>query len=65
MSDSINITILCSVFSRLQRLSIPLIDDTNTIIEKLIDHWEANPPENSPEVAHNTLPNSFPANNYL
>lgn len=47
MSDLINIPISPSVFTRLQRLAVPLVDDTSSVIEKLIDHWEANPPERS------------------
>ncbi|MHB9020587.1 MAG: hypothetical protein ACYC3A_01980 [Halothiobacillus sp.] len=44
MSDLINVPISSSVFTRLQRLAIPLVDDTSSVIEKLIGHWEANPP---------------------
>jgi len=65
MPDSISILILSSVFSRLQRLSIPLIDDPNTIIEKLLDHWESNPPENSSNIPHEMLPHRGPPNDYL
>lgn len=45
MSNLISVPISSSVFTRLQRLAVPLIDDTNSVIEKLIDHWEANPPD--------------------
>ena len=47
MSESISVPISSSVFTRLQRLAIPLVDDTSSVIEKLIDHWEASPPDNS------------------
>lgn len=54
MSDSINIPISVAVFARLQRLAIPLVDDTSSVIEKLVDHWETNPPKQS---APNNLAN--------
>lgn len=44
MSDQIDVPISSKVFARLQRLAVPLVDDTNSVIEKLIDHWEASPP---------------------
>lgn len=47
MSESISVPISSSVFARLQRLAVPLIDDTSSVIEKLIDHWEANLPAGS------------------
>jgi hypothetical protein len=47
MSDQIDVPISSKVFARLQRLAVPLVDDTNSVIEKLIDHWEANPPSAS------------------
>jgi len=57
MSESISVPISSSVFTRLQRLAIPLVDDTNSVIEKLIDHWEANPPDNRvPNVPPTTTP---------
>lgn len=42
MSDIINIPIPAAIFARLQHLAVPLVDDTISVIEKLIDHWEAN-----------------------
>lgn len=50
MSDLISISISSVVFARLQRLAVPLVDNTISVIEKLIDHWEANPPDNGPNV---------------
>ncbi|MHB1245805.1 MAG: hypothetical protein ACYCZH_05145 [Sulfuriferula sp.] len=47
MPESISVPISSSVFTRLQRLAIPLVDNTSSVIEKLIDHWEASPPDNS------------------
>lgn len=52
MSDLISVPISSSVFARLQRLAVPLVDDSSSVIEKLIDHWEANPPNSkAPNVA--------------
>lgn len=45
MSDLVSVPISPSVFARLQRLAVPLVDDTSSVIEKLIAHWEANPPD--------------------
>lgn len=47
MADTINVSISSSAFARLQRLAVPLVDDPSSIIEKLIDHWETNPPKNT------------------
>ena len=44
-SDSmVNIKINKKVFERLQSLAVPLVDDSDSIIERLIDHWTNNPP---------------------
>lgn len=56
MSGSINVPISSPVFTRLQRLAIPLVDDTNSVIERLIDHWEANPPISSAPNTSTTTP---------
>lgn len=42
MSDLVNVPISSFVFARLQRLAVPLVDDTSSVIEKLIDYWETN-----------------------
>ena len=34
-----------SVFAKLQKLATPLIDDPSAVIERLIEHWETNPPK--------------------
>lgn len=47
MSDLIDVPISSKVFARLQRLAVPLVDDTNSVIARLINHWEANPPNSS------------------
>jgi len=65
MADFINVPIISTVFTRLQRLAIPLVDDANSVIEKLIDHWESNPPENSNDVSQNKSPDDGQPNNYL
>jgi len=44
LTDLVSFSISSEVFARLQRLAVPLVDDTNSVIEKLIAHWEANPP---------------------
>ncbi len=65
MPDSINVPIFCSVFTRLQRLAIPLVDDTNSVIERLIDHWESNPPEKANDISQDKFPGDCQPNNYL
>ena len=42
--DTVQIPIERGVFEKLQSLAVPLIDDANTVIERLIAHWETNPP---------------------
>lgn len=51
MSESISVHISSSVFARLQQLAVPLVDDTNSVIARLIDHWEANLPNSKHVVA--------------
>ena len=55
MPDKIDVPISPEIFARLQRLAIPLVDDTNSVIEKLINHWEASPPNAK---ASTQLPNA-------
>ena len=45
MANSISISITSELFQRLQSLAVPLVDDTSSVIEKLIDHWESNRPD--------------------
>ncbi len=40
MSDNIQVSINSEVFKRLQEVATPLVDDTNTVIIKLLDFWE-------------------------
>ena len=44
MSDLISVPVSPRVFTRLQRMAVPLVDDSSAVIERLLDHWEANPP---------------------
>lgn len=39
--ETVQIGIRQAIFQRLQALSQPLIDDTSSVIERLIDHWDA------------------------
>jgi hypothetical protein len=40
MSEFIQMTIKKDVFERLQKLATPLVDDTSSVITKLIDSWD-------------------------
>lgn len=51
MSDQISIALPQDVFERLQRVAIPLVDNPSTVIERLLTHWEANPPDSKEEGA--------------
>lgn len=42
--QTVQIDVRQSVFQKLQKLAIPLVDDTSSVIERLIEHWENNPP---------------------
>ena len=46
MNDTgkISIQINSRLFHRLQSVAEPLIDDTDSVIEKLLSHWETSPP---------------------
>lgn len=44
MPASISIPVSADVFARLQRIAVPLVDDKSSVIVKLLDHWEQNPP---------------------
>jgi len=41
--ETIQIAVRQAVFQKLQKLAVPLVDDTNSVIERLIEHWEKNP----------------------
>jgi len=42
--STVNIELNEELFEQLQSLAIPLVDDLNTVISRLIEHWENNPP---------------------
>lgn len=52
MGNNIQVSIDSEVFERLQKVATPLVDDTNTVIIKLLDFWEQKekPPIKSPNV---------------
>lgn len=43
MSDLVTVAISKPVFERLQGLAAPLVDTTDTVIERLLDFWENRP----------------------
>lgn len=51
MSEQVQIHVRRDVFEKLKRLAEPLVDDTSTVIDRLIRHWEASPPKNARETA--------------
>ena len=56
MSEQVTVAISKPLFERLQRLAAPLVDTTDTVIERLLDFWETRPtkkaaPANSPSTA--------------
>lgn len=51
MTNSTTLTVSNEIFARLQALAIPLVDNPNSIIERLISHWESHPPVSSATVA--------------
>ncbi|MGB5441506.1 MAG: hypothetical protein WBN57_02590 [Gammaproteobacteria bacterium] len=42
--DTVTIEINRAVFRRLQALAEPLVDNTSSLVEKLVEHWELHPP---------------------
>ena len=42
--EVVQVSIKTEVFESLKRLAEPLVDDTNSVIERLINHWESCPP---------------------
>jgi len=51
MNEHIQIHVRREVFEKLKRLAEPLVDDTSTVIDRLIRHWETNPPKHARESA--------------
>jgi hypothetical protein len=46
--ETVQIGVRPAVFQKLQKLAVPLVDDTSSVIERLIEHWEKNPPSVTP-----------------
>jgi hypothetical protein len=49
--DVVEIRIRAGLFKRLQGLAEPLVDTIDTVIEKLCDNWEHNPPSQAAELS--------------
>jgi hypothetical protein len=47
MADEVQIRVRRDVFEKLKSLAEPLVDDSSTVIERLIRHWEASPPKDT------------------
>lgn len=43
MSEHLTVVISKPLFERLQKLAAPLVDTTDTVIERLLDYWESHP----------------------
>jgi hypothetical protein len=54
--EVVQVSIKKEVFENLKRLAEPLVDDTNTVIERLINHWESCPPTLETKIASIKLP---------
>src|SRR5512146_859481 len=46
MHDYVPIPVSRAVYERLQKAAVPLVDTPSSIIERLLDHWEVNSPQN-------------------
>lgn len=57
--DIVQVSLNREVFERLQALAEPLVDDVNSVVERLIKHWESAPP--GPRTRTIVLPESGPA----
>ncbi|MFL9987669.1 restriction system modified-DNA reader domain-containing protein [Paraburkholderia sediminicola] len=42
--ETVSLTISAEMFARLQSYAVPLVDTTDTILQRLCDHWDASPP---------------------
>ena len=47
--STVNIELNKELFEQLQSLAVPLVDDFNSVISRLIDNWESNPPQKNTE----------------
>lgn len=57
--ETVQVSLRRELFERLQALAEPLVDDANSVIERLIKHWEAVPP--GPRTHVIVLPEPGPA----
>ena len=55
MSNHVQVNVRRDVFEKLKRLAEPLVDDTSTVIDRLIRHWETAPPKNARDAAPEEL----------
>ncbi len=44
IETNVSINLQKDVFERLQSLAEPLVDDPNSVIQRLINHWQTSPP---------------------
>jgi hypothetical protein len=42
MKNEVQVTLSVEVFERLQKLATPLVDNTNSVLIRLLDFWETN-----------------------
>lgn len=56
--EEIKITISAKLYERLQAIAVPLIDNEESLIEKLIDYWETQPP-NQTTLPEEPLPQTW------
>lgn len=54
MTEQVTVTISKRAFERLQSLAAPLVDTPSTVVERLLDHWEAHSPEKQPHSVGNS-----------
>jgi hypothetical protein len=54
MNDQVEIRINREVFEKLKRLAEPLVDNTSTVIDRLIRHWQTKPPKQEREAEQKT-----------
>jgi hypothetical protein len=48
MSEQVSVAISRPIFERLQKHASPLVDTTDTVIERLLDYWESHPRAKTP-----------------
>lgn len=60
--ETVSVPVRRVIFERLQKMAVPLIDDASAVIERLIEHWESNPPQRGSPPTGNAPP-VLPAGN--